>query len=76
MDEPPDMNLGSKSMSNAVVEPIFLGLAVNLAPIIRLVLPKRWNGRIIAAILLIVACGVGAGIISPSHVCPNREGKT
>jgi hypothetical protein len=43
-------------------EVFYLGLAVDLAPIIRLVLPKKWNGQIIAAILLIVACAVGAGI--------------
>ena len=49
-------------MSNVAVELIYLGLAVNLAPIIRLVLPKKWNGRIIAATLLIVGCTVAAGI--------------
>jgi hypothetical protein len=50
-----------KSMSN-VVEILGLGLAVNLAPIIRLVLPKRWNGKAVAATLLIAACAVAAGI--------------
>ncbi len=34
----------SKSMANAAVEPLYLGLAVALAPIIRLVLSRSWNG--------------------------------
>ena len=51
-----------KSLSNVGVELPCLGLAVDLAPIIRLVLPKKWNGRIIAAILPIVACTVAVGI--------------
>ena len=50
-----------KSMSN-VIEILGLGLAVNLAPIIRLVLPRRWNGKMVAATLLVLACGVAAGI--------------
>jgi hypothetical protein len=51
-----------KSLSNVAIELPCLGLAVNLAPIIRLVLPKKWNGRIIATTLLILACAVAAGI--------------
>ncbi len=51
-----------KSLSNVAIELPHLGLAVNLAPIIRLVLPKKWNGRIVAATLLIVGCAVTAGI--------------
>ena len=51
-----------KSLSNVAIELPYLGLAVDLAPIIRLVLPAKWNGRTIAATLLIVACAVAAGI--------------
>jgi len=51
-----------KSLSNLVVELFLLGLAVNLAPIIRLTLPRRWNGKTVAAILLMVMCAVAAGI--------------
>ncbi len=43
-----------KSLAN-VVELFYVGLAVDLGPIIRLVLPAKWNGRIVAATLLIVA---------------------
>jgi len=52
----------SKSMSNAVIEPIYLGLAVGLAPIIRIAFPKRWNAKIVAATLLVAASAVGVGI--------------
>ncbi len=51
-----------KSLSNVAIELPCLGLAVNLAPIIRLVLSKKWNGRVVAATLLVVACAVAAGI--------------
>jgi len=51
-----------KSLSNVAIELPCLGLAVNFAPIIRFVLPSKWNGRIIAATLLIVACAVAAGV--------------
>jgi hypothetical protein len=54
-------NLCSKSMSN-VGEAFYMGMAVPLAPILRLIVGRRWNGRIVAATLLIVACAVGAGI--------------
>jgi hypothetical protein len=51
-----------KSLSNAAVEPLYLGLAVALAPIIRFVLPKKWNGKIVAATLLTLGCAVAAVI--------------
>jgi hypothetical protein len=51
-----------KSLSNAAVELFCLGLAVDLAPVIRLILPKGWNGKIIAATLLTLACAVAVGI--------------
>ncbi len=50
-----------KSMSN-LIELLGLGLAVALAPIIRLIPPKGWDGKLIAAILLIAACAGAAGI--------------
>jgi len=50
-----------KSMSN-VVELLCLGLAAALAPIIRLALPKTWNGKAVAAVLLLAACAVALGI--------------
>jgi hypothetical protein len=54
-------DLRSKSMSN-IGEAFFVGMAVPFAPIIRLLLPKRWNGRVVTASLLILACAVGAVI--------------
>lgn len=51
-----------KSLSNAAVELFYLGLGASAAPIIRFVLPKRWNGKIVAATLLVLACAVGAAI--------------
>jgi hypothetical protein len=50
-----------KSMSN-FGEAFYVGVAVAFAPIIRLVLPKRWNGKAVAAALLIAACAVAAGM--------------
>ncbi len=52
----------SKSLANLIVEPFCLGLAVNLAPIIRLALPKKWNEEVVAATLLILACAAAVGI--------------
>ncbi len=37
-------------------------MAVPFTPLIRLLLPKAWNGKIIAAILLILTCAVGVGV--------------
>jgi hypothetical protein len=51
-----------KSLSNAAVELFCLGLAVTPAPIIRLFLPKKWNGKMVAATLLILTCVVAAGV--------------
>ncbi len=51
-----------KSLSNVAVELFGLGLAVDATPILRFVLPKRWNGQIVAATLLVLACAVAAGI--------------
>jgi hypothetical protein len=50
-----------KSLAN-FSELLCLGLAINLAPIIRLVLQRSWNGNVVAAALLIVAAVVAAGI--------------
>lgn len=38
-----------KSMGN-IVELLYLGVAAALVPIIRVALPKRWNGKAVAAI--------------------------
>ena len=51
-----------KSLANAAVELFYLGVGAAVAPIIRFVLPKRWNAKIVAATLLIVACAVAAAI--------------
>ncbi len=54
-------DLRCKSMSN-FSEAFYAGLATPLAPIIRLVLPKAWSGKIVAATSLIVACAVAMAI--------------
>ena len=51
-----------KSLANAAVEIFYLGVGAAVAPIIRIVLPKTWNAKIVAATLLIVACVVAAAI--------------
>jgi hypothetical protein len=55
-DDPP-----SKSLAN-LGELLYLGLAVALFPIIRLVVARRLNEKLVATILLTVACLVAAGI--------------
>lgn len=50
-----------KSMSN-IVELLYLGLAAALVPIIRLVVPKAWNGKVVAMVLLIAICVVAVGL--------------
>jgi hypothetical protein len=51
--------LRPKSLSN-LFEVIYLAMGVPLAPIFRLIVGKRMNEKVVAAILLIVACGAGA----------------
>jgi hypothetical protein len=55
------VNLRQKSMAN-IGEAFYVGAVVALAPLIRLVLPKKWGERVVAATLLIAACVMAAAI--------------
>jgi hypothetical protein len=51
-----------KSLSNAVVEPFFLGCSIAITSIIRLVIGKHCNKRLIAGMLLVGLCLVAFGL--------------
>jgi hypothetical protein len=54
-------DLRPKSMSN-FGEAFYVGIAMPFVPVIRLILPQQWNGKMIAATLLILACAAAAGV--------------
>jgi hypothetical protein len=51
----------SKTMAN-MFEPFVVAFVTALTPIIRLLLPKAWNGKTAAAILLLAVCAFAIGI--------------
>ncbi len=51
-----------KSLTNAAVEEFLLGCSVIAAPVIRLIIGKNINQKLLAIILLIILCFIAVGL--------------
>ena len=56
------INGAGKSLTNAVIEPFWLGCSVPIAPLTRLIIGKRVNQKLLAISLLVILCLVATGL--------------